>query len=131
MVERAVISELQMMVLSRLFGEGMWLADRDSAEAIDRRLHQLGLHETVPEDTSLTRSTTLGRELNLDLMMVFLGLWDEHEIPGILMSNKLIDEYDLDEIYNRMERDFDPEILLLPIVQKAYFNFNNASGPKN
>ncbi len=128
MAKRAVIAEIQKMILTRLYGEGMWLADRDAVDVIDRRLRQLGLQETVPEDPSSTRATTLGSELNLDLIMVFLGLWAEDEVPLILMDYGLFDEYDLEEFYDRMEWGFDPERLLLPIVQNAYIKIFNPSG---
>ena len=128
MAKRAVISEIQKMILTRLFGEGMWLADRDAVDVIDRRLRQLGLQETVPEDPSSTQATTLGSELNLDLIWVFLGLWAEEEVPLILMNYGLFDEYDLEEVYDRMEWGFDPERLLLPIVQNAYIKIFNPSG---
>ena len=36
----------------------------------------------APEDT--TNTTTLGPAFQLDLFMVFIGLWDESEVPGIL-----------------------------------------------
>ena len=128
MAKRAVIAEIQKMILTRLYGEGMWLADRDAVDVIDRRLRQLGLQETVPEDPSTTRATALGNELKLNLIKVFFGVWDEYEVPMILMDNGLFDEYELDEIHDRMERDFDPEILLLPIVQNAYIKIFNPSG---
>jgi len=131
MAKRAVIAEIQKMILTRLYGEGMWLADRDAVDVIDRRLRQLGLQETVPEDPSTTRATALGNELKLDLIKVFLGLWAEEEVPMILMNYGLFDEYDLEEIYDRMEWGFDPERLLLPVVQNAHFKFHNPSGLQN
>ncbi len=121
MAKRAVIAEIQKMILTRLYGEGMWLADRDAVDVINRRLRQLGLQETVPEDPSSTRATALGNELNLDLIMVFLGLWAEQEVPWKLMNYGLFDEYDLEEFYDRMEWGFDPERLLLPIDQKCIY----------
>ena len=128
MAKRAVIAEIQKMILTRLYGEGMWLADRDAVDVIDRRLRQLGLQETVPEYPSSTRATALGNELKLDLIMVFLGIWAEEEVPLILMNHGLFDEYDLEEFYDRMARGIDPEMLLLPIVQNAYIKIFNPSG---
>jgi hypothetical protein len=40
------------------------------------------------------RNTPLGRELHLDLLMVFMGLWDQWEIPMILEDHGLIDDLD-------------------------------------
>ena len=128
MAKRAVIAEIQKMILTRLYGEGMWLADRDAVDVIDRRLRQLGLQETVPEDPSSTRATALGNELKLDLIMVFLGLLAEEEVPLILMNYGLFDEYDLEEFYDRMAWGFDPDRLLLPLVHNAYIKIFNPSG---
>jgi hypothetical protein len=52
--------------------------------ALQTRLEQMDLEERVPGESDTRRSTPLGRELHSDLVMVFLGLWDEREIPMIL-----------------------------------------------
>jgi hypothetical protein len=44
----------------------------------------MGLQERIPGEKETSRSTPLGRELHSDLLMVFLGLWDEWEVPMIL-----------------------------------------------
>jgi hypothetical protein len=48
---------------------------------------ELGLEEDVPGMPGTTRSTPLGKELNLDLLMVFVGAWDFWDIPHILEEN--------------------------------------------
>ena len=63
---------------SRLFGEGDWLADRESCAAVDRLLHEHGFLSQLSDSSS--RCTALGHEANVDLLMCFLGLWDEWEI---------------------------------------------------
>ena len=63
---------------SRLFGEGDWLTDRDLSKAVDRLLHEHGflLRLSAP-----SRSTPLGKETDVDLLMCFLGIFDEWEVP--------------------------------------------------
>ena len=76
----AVIQDLHLMMDARLFGDRPWLADRESYEALDKKLDEFGLQEHVPGTIDTTRSTTLGKEMKLDLVMVFIGLWDEWEM---------------------------------------------------
>jgi len=75
-----------------------------------------------------TRCTTLGKELKLDLVMVFIGLWCEWEMVMILEDHGLIDEFDASSIYDMLETCSDPEHVLRPIVQKAFHNHFNPSG---
>jgi hypothetical protein len=46
----------------------------------------------VPDSRGSTRSTALGKELNLDLLMAFVGAWDIWEIPYILEENGYLEE---------------------------------------
>jgi hypothetical protein len=52
----------------------------------------MGVEERVPGDKETWRSTPLGRELYSHLLMVFLGLWDEWEVPMILQDYGVIDD---------------------------------------
>ena len=122
-----VIRSLHAMMISRLFDERPWLADREACAALHKKLDDLGLQECVPGDDSSTRSTALGNELNMDLVMVFIGLWDEWEMPIILERFGLIDETDELRIYELLETCSDPERLLRPIVRKAYRDHYNPS----
>ena len=128
MDKRAVIQNLHAMMVTRLFGDRPWLADRESCEALRTKLDELSLQERVPGDTSATRSTALGNELELDLVMVFIGLWVEWEMPMILEDHGLIDEDDTDRLFDLLETCGDPERLLRPIVRKAYRDHYNPSG---
>jgi hypothetical protein len=80
------------MVFARLFGSRPWLADWESTVALQRKLRQMGLEEPVPGTSNTTRFTPLGTELRVDLLMVFMGLWDEREIPMILEDHGFIDD---------------------------------------
>ena len=95
MDKRTVTQGLHAMMVTRLFGGRPWLADGEACDALRKKLYKLGLQERVPGDIFTTRSTSLGNELQLDLVMVFIGLWDEWEVAGILEKYGLIDEADL------------------------------------
>ena len=89
-------------------------------------VRNLGLDEDVPDSRpGTTRPTSLGRELQLDMLMAFVGAWDMWEIPHILESNGYIEESEADEIW------FGPliqaERKLYQYVLRAYFKFCNRS----
>lgn len=110
---------------NRLFGQGDWLVDRESCGAVDRLLHEHGLLLQLSDGTS--RKTPLGDEMDVDLLMCFLGLWDEWEIPNILYFRGYIDLEECEDIYEQLERG-EPEQVLKPIVQKVWRLFCNPSG---
>jgi len=128
MEKRTVIQGLHAMIDSRLFGGRPWLADRETSDALRITLDKLGLQERIPGDILTTRSTALGNQLQLDLVMVFIGLWDEWEMPMILEDHGLIDEFDTSRLFDLLETCSDPEYLLRPIVRKAYRDHYNPSG---
>ena len=43
--------------------------------------------------------TPLGKELDVDLFQVFMGVWYEWEVPMILENYHLIDEAEADALY--------------------------------
>ena len=120
MDKRTVIQDLHAMIVTRLFGGRPWLADREACDALRKKLDELGLQESVPGDDRARRNTALGNELQLDLVMVFIGLWVEWEMPMILEDHGLIDEIDTSRLFDLLETCSDPEYLLRPIVRKAY-----------
>ena len=124
----AVIQDLHLMIDYRLFSDRPWLADRESCAALNKKLDEFGLQERVPGMIDTTRCTKLGAELNLDLMMVFMGLWEECSMVEILVDNGLIDRFDASRIYNLLENCRNPELVLRPIVKKAFHNHFNPSG---
>jgi hypothetical protein len=123
-----VIADVHMMAMTRLFSSESWLPDREACGAISKKLEDLGLEERVSPDSDDMTSTPLGKELELDLIMVFVGLWDNSEMPWILEKYGLIDRIDEFRIYDRLEFSDDPERVLRPIVQKAYQDYYNPSG---
>ncbi len=116
------------MMHVRLFGSCSWLADREACGVLSQKLDDLGLQERVTgyEDTS--QNTALGQELQLDLVMVFIGLWNELEVPIILERHGLIDEIEETRIYDQMGAGIDPEYLLRPLVKRAFLDHYNPSG---
>jgi len=116
------------MIVTRLFGGRPWLADREACDALRKKLDELGLQESVPGDDCMRRNTALGNELQLDLIMVFIGLWVEWEMPMILEDHGLIDEFDTSRLFDLLETCSEPEYLLRPIVRKAYRDHYNPSG---
>ena len=73
------------------------------------------------------RITPLGKELNVDLFEVFMGLFDEWEVPYILEDHGLVDEWESDSICARMARKADPEVVLVGVVRRAYLDYGKAS----
>jgi hypothetical protein len=121
-----VIAELENMVVARLFGRQPWLADQETCSALRRKLVQMGLVEVVCVEPKTWRRTPLGKELDVDLFKVFLGLWSEWEVPSILERYRLIDEPEVDIIYARMDKT-DAEYVLSGYVKRAYFVYRKAN----
>ena len=132
-------AEIQKIILSRLYGEGEpitfdgWLTDEAAKQNIMRKIYNLG-QAPAPKGASVQqvlRTPFLGKELTLELIMVFLGLCDPVLVPQILEDYGLIDELECDELYLGLATDVDPETPLFPIVQKAYMKLHNPSGRLN
>jgi hypothetical protein len=118
-----ILAEVEAMIFARLFGSGPWLADRESAVVLSRRLEQLGLEERVPDTSDTWRNTPLGRELHFDLLMVFVGLWDEWDMVSILEGHGFIDDLEVEHIQNLLQAGRDPEIVLKKHVREAYLKY--------
>jgi hypothetical protein len=125
MTKAEIVAELEAMAWYRLFNSRQWFADRETVYAVNRRLMKLGLLERISSDT--WRNTPLGRELNLDLFEVFIGLWDAWEVPWILQDHRFIDEIEVDSLYAQMHRRANPETVLLRYVRQAYLDYGKAN----
>jgi hypothetical protein len=121
-----IVAELEGMVVARLFGRHAWPADRETFCAINRKLIQMGLVEVVCVEPETWRSTPLGKELDVTLFEVFMGLFDEWEVPTILEHYRLIDESEVDVIWARMDKG-DAESILIGYVKRAYFDYRKAT----
>jgi hypothetical protein len=120
-----IVTELEAMAWHRLFSCPQWLADRETFYAIHQKLIKMGLAECISSDT--WQVTPLGRELNLDLFEVFMGLFDEWDALSILENNRLIDDLESDNICARMSRKANPETVLVGYVRRAYFDYGKAT----
>jgi hypothetical protein len=119
-----IITELENMVAIRLFGHQPWPADRETCAAIIRKLLELGLWECISVEPCIWRITPLGKELDLDLFMVFLGMTEEYMAPITLEQYGLIEEWEADAIYAMKEAD--ASAVLSGYVKRAYFEYRKA-----
>lgn len=127
MDKRDAITSLHAIVHTRLLGEGAWLADRDVCASLNARLTELGLQTETADGTSTP--TALGKAVHVNLFMAFIGLLYEWDIPMLLEDFGLLDEDEVDAFYEGLEDDddVDPEHVLRPLVQKAFFKYFNPS----
>jgi hypothetical protein len=121
-----IIAELENMAVDRLFGGRPWLADWETNAAIHRKLLQMGLVEQVCAEPQTWRNSRLGKELDVDLFAVFMGHFDEWEVPGILEEHHLLDESEVEAIYERMSQS-NAESVLIGYVRRAYFDYRKAT----
>jgi hypothetical protein len=122
-----IVAELEAMVSTRLFGRGQWLTDHETACAVHQKLVNLGLVERVSDESDTWRNTALGNEMDVDLFGVFMGFFDVWDVPCILESRCLIDEMELDDIYERMDTKANPETVVIGYVKRAYLDYRNAT----
>jgi hypothetical protein len=118
-----IITELENIVVARLFGKQPWLANRETWPAITRKLLQMGLNERICAHTY--RATPLGKELDVDLFEVFIGLFDAWDAAEILKHYSLIDTSECEAIYSRLSNE-DAESVLIGYVKRAYFDYRKA-----
>jgi hypothetical protein len=126
-LKQKISLKLDRIVVARLFGDGSWLADSETGVALSKTFFEMGLQEAIPGELHSWHLTDLGTELNLDLLMVFMGLFCESDIPYLLKKNALIDEPEVEAIYDALEAGIDPERLLRTRVQQAYVDYYNPS----
>jgi hypothetical protein len=118
-----IIAELENMVAARLFSDQPWPADWEAISALHRKLIQMGLVEQVSDELITWGATPLGKELNVDLFRVFLGLWYV-DVPIILKEYGLIDESEFDAICECTSLA-DVDSLFSKYVKRAYFDYRN------
>jgi len=84
----------------------------------------------VPGSPGCTRSTALGRELDVDLMTVFAGAFNVWDIPYILESRGYIEPAEADDLIS-LSSETEAEKLVREHVLRAYLKFCNHSHPMN
>jgi hypothetical protein len=82
----------------------------------------MGLWEQDRDEPLTWRITPLGKELNVELFQVFMGVWHEWDVPLILEEYGLLSESEFDAI---CESEADAESLLSGYVKRAYFDYRN------
>jgi hypothetical protein len=122
----SIICKLHEITDHYLLGAGFWPASRERLPALYKTFRNLGLDEDVPDSPGTKRSTALGKELKLGLLIAFVGacpLWD---IPHILEEYGYIDEAQAEELWSgslvEMERK------LRCYVFQAYLQVSEALG---
>lgn len=121
-----IIAELENMVDTRLFSRQPWLADRETVAAANQKLVQMGLVEQVCVEPETWRSSALGKEIDVELFEVFMGLFSEWEVPSILEHYRLLDESEADAIRERM-CEANAESVLLGYVKRAYLDYRKVT----
>ena len=86
----------------------------------------MGLWEIVCVEPETWRFSPLGKELDVVLFVVFMGLINAWGVPIILEHYRLIDESEADVIYARMDKG-DAESILIGYVKRAYFDYRKAT----
>ena len=119
-----IIAELENMIVARLFSGQPWLADRETISAYHRRLIGMGLVEQVHAEPPTWQYTPLGKEVDVELFEVFMGIIYEWDVPIILEEYGLLDESEFDSILESTS-DADAKSLLDGYVKRAYFDYRN------
>jgi hypothetical protein len=123
-----IATRLDTIASTRLFGDGRWLVDPETAIALDEALNAMGLQEQLPKNSS--RDTALGKEFNLSLQMVFMGLWEPWDMIHVLEEQRLLDEDEIDRLFDLLERSEEEyERALKTRVQRAYRDYHKATVP--
>jgi hypothetical protein len=122
-----IVAELESIVHFRLFGPVRWLAEGEIADALHKKILKMGLREKVFGTSDAWQATPLGAVVNVEVYEVFIGLFDEVEIPNLLCHHGLMDETLVDDIYARIENGKGAETLLRGYVKRAYFDYHKAT----
>jgi hypothetical protein len=93
MTKGEILTRLHQIAADRLFGRE-WLADWEACVALQAMLINMGLQEKFPGPPTEWRNTPLGKELQVELFEVFMGLYAASEMPMILVHHGLLDEPD-------------------------------------
>ena len=86
----------------------------------------MGLVEVVSVEPQTWRATPLGKELDVDLFQVFMGIIYEWDVVTILEDYRLIDKAEAYAMYARMEKG-DAESVVIGYVKRAYFDYRKAT----
>jgi hypothetical protein len=126
-------SKVQTKIMSRLFGAGRWFAYEDEIPRLFKLIMKTGLAELVPGQPKWWQATVLGKQVGVDLLVIFLGIFDAFEAAEILANHGFMDDREVDRIWETLFTDpdptvvlfrgSDPEAVLKPVVRAAYRRF--------
>lgn len=125
MTRAAAIRKLHEIADHHLLGSGGWPVSEESLSAIFRTIRDLGLDEEVHDGRGTTRSTPLGNEVSVDLMILFVGGWELSEIPSMLVERGYINFEEAEELCALPSSDFERRLRF--VVVRAYLDFCNRS----
>jgi hypothetical protein len=121
-----IICRLHQIADHLLLGAGKWPLSSERLEEFWTWVRECGLQEDVPESgPGTTRLSALGREINLYLMMAFVGASEIWEIPYTLESNGYITAAESSEVWDLASKD--GEGLIQRHVIRAYLQFCNGT----
>jgi hypothetical protein len=106
-----------------LFGAGSWPADREASGAFWKFLNDFGLTTNVASEPGTIRFTSLGMELNAELMSIFAGAAELWDIPLLLDLMGHLDDEGADEIYTASPEH--AECVIHRHVRRVYFKVFN------
>ena len=118
MTKLDILCELHAVIAARLLGKGPWLMEREDALLTRQRVLEMGLEEQVTRDTR--ELTPLGKEIDFDFLLVFMGGWDEGDIPSLLEQRGLVTKAEADSMHEQWAKCHDPERAMKGYVRKAY-----------
>lgn len=120
-----ITQQLDKIVTARLFGDGPWLVDREAASTLCGSLEEMGLQKMRPDRT--VSDTQLGKELDVGLQMVFMGLWEPWDSIFVLQDWGLIDEEEVEPLFDLLKMGEEhAEPAFRTRVQKAYRDYYQA-----
>jgi hypothetical protein len=123
--QNEIVRQLHLIIDARLFGAAGWPVDRETANRLQMTLLQMRLVEEVPGEADTWRNTPLGNELHLVLLEVFMGFWDEWEVPEILEDYGLIEKWEVHRLRRVLSAGAGWEQTLKDSVRRAYLAFYN------
>jgi hypothetical protein len=121
--QHEIWARLEAIVAMRLFGDGDWPANPEAAPVLSKVLQEMGLEEPVPNRPNTARNTAFGKALNVDLLMVFMGLMEPWDSIATLEEYNLLDDDEADTLFGLVEAEKYSE--LRTRVQQAYRDYHN------
>jgi hypothetical protein len=126
MTKAEILTRLDATVNERLFGDAGWhVGEAGELAALHGALTEMGLQEQVPGERDAFQATALGKEIDVELHMVFIGLWDYGNALEILLDRGFMDEDEFDRRSGLFENERS-WAELKAVVQRAYRQHHGA-----